>query len=113
MTAPDTDLNDSSVSCFAEGTDGEMTECVVEGVFGAGPAPSLMGLLMGGVLLSSLYIAGDGSVVVPSVVTILLGSALVPILPPQYVTFAYTIVVLGITVAAFATWTRFTHQGGF
>jgi len=108
-----TDLNNTSVSCFAQGTEGDLGQCVLDGVFAAGPAPSLMGLMMGGTLIASLYIAGDGTVVVPSVVTILLGSALVPILPAQYVTFAYTVVVLGITVAAFAAWTRFTHQGGF
>jgi len=90
-----------------------MTDCMVDGVFAAGPAPSLMGLLMGGTLITSLYVAGDGSVVVPSVVTILFGSLLVPILPAQYISFAYTVVVLGITVAAFSAWTRFTHQGGF
>jgi len=106
-------LNESSLSCFAAGTEGDLGQCVLDGVFGAGPAPSLMGLLMGGTLLASLYIAGDGTVVVPSVVTILLGSALVPILPAQYVGFAYTVVVLGIAVAAYAAWVRFTHQGGF
>ncbi len=113
MTTPDTNLNETSVACFAEGTEGDLAQCALDGVFSAGPAPSLMGLLMGGTLITSLYIAGDGTVVVPSVVTILLGSALVPILPAQYVTFAYTVTVLGITVAAFAAWTRFTHQGGF
>lgn len=107
------DLNETSLSCFAEGVEGEMTACVIDGVFGAGPAPTLMGLVMAGTLITSLYIAGDGTVVVPSVVTILLGSALVPLLPAQYVTFAYTVVVIGIVVAGFAAWNRFTSQGGF
>jgi len=68
---------------------------------------------MAGTLLTSLYIAGDETVAVPSIVTILLGAVMVPVLPPQYVGFAYTVVVLGIVVAIFAVWTRFTHQGGF
>lgn len=113
MSSQPPDLNDSSLSCFGEGKEGDLTECVVEGMFEAGPAPEVMGLLMGGVLISTMYIAGKGTVVVPAVVTILLGAALVPLLPAQYVTFAYTIAVLGATVAAFAAWTRFTHQGGF
>jgi VIT1/CCC1 family predicted Fe2+/Mn2+ transporter len=37
----------------------------------------------------------------------------VPILPPQYVALAYSVVVVGITLAAFTAYTRFTHQGGF
>jgi hypothetical protein len=108
-----TNLSDTSLGCIAQGTEGDMTQCVVDGVFSAGPAPGLMGLLMSGVLLTSLYVAGDGDLAVPAVVTILFGSILVPTLPPQFRTFAYSIVVLGITVAAFAAYTRFTHQGRF
>ena len=108
-----TNLSDTALGCYAQGTEGDMTRCVVDGVFSAGPAPGLMGLLMAGTLLTSLYVAGDGDMAVPAVVTILFGSILVPTLPPQFRTFAYTVVVLGITVAAFTAYTRFTHQGRF
>jgi hypothetical protein len=106
-------LNDSAVGCFAQGTEGDLTACVLDGLFAAGPSPSLIGLLMAGMLVGSLYIAGDGTVAVPAVVTILLGSILVPLLPPQYVSLAYTVVVIGITVAAFSAYSRFTSPGGF
>ena len=107
------DLNESTIGCFAQGTEGDMTACVVDGVFAAGPAPGLMGLVLAGTLITSLYIAGNGNAVVPAVVTILLGSVMVPLLPPQFTSAAYAVVVVGVTVAAFAVWTRFTHQGGF
>jgi hypothetical protein len=106
-------LNDSAVGCFAQGTEGDLTSCVLDGLFAAGPSPALMGLLLSGVLVTSLYVAGDGTVAVPAVVTILLGSVLVPLLPPQYVSLAYTVVVIGITVAAFSAYSRFTSAGGF
>ena len=106
-------LNDSAVRCFAQGTEGDLLGCVLDGLFAAGPSASLMGLLLAGVLMTSLYIAGDGTVSVPAVVTILLGSILVPLLPPQYVSLAYTVVVIGITAAAFAAYSRFTSAGGF
>lgn len=112
MTGTGPDIEDTSLGCFVDEST-EMTDCLVEGAFGAGPAPELMGLIMAGTLLTSLYIAGDGTVAVPSIVTILLGALMVPVLPAQYVGFAYTVVVLGIVVAIFAVWTRFTHQGGF
>ena len=112
-TPIDTGINETSLGCYAQGTEGDMTQCVVDGVFAAGPAPGLMGLLMSGVLLTSLYVAGDGDLAVPAVVTILFGSILVPTLPPQFRTFAYSIVVFGITVAAFTAYTRFTHQTRF
>ena len=108
-----TQLNDSAVGCFAQGTEGDLTACVLDGVFAAGPSPSLIGLLLAGMLVGSLYIAGDGTIAVPAVVTILLGSVLVPLLPPQYVTLAYTVVVIGITAAGFAAYSRFTSPGGF
>ena len=107
------ELENSTLSCFAEGVEGDMTACVVDSVFAAGPAPGLMGLVLAGTLITSLYVAGDGSIVVPAVVTILLGSVMVPLMPAQYVSAAYAVVVIGVTVAGFAVWTRFTHQGGF
>jgi len=108
-----TTIDQTSLGCFAQGVEGDMTQCIVEGVFAAGPAPGVMGLLMAGVLVTSLYVAGDGSVAVPAVVTILFGSLLVAMLPPQFETFAYTIVAIGITAAVFGAYTRFTHQGRF
>jgi hypothetical protein len=108
-----TNLSDTSLGCFAQGVEGDMTRCVVEGVFAAGPSPGLMGLLVGGTVLTSLYIAGNGTIVVPAIATILFGSVLVPALPPQFQTFAYTVVAIGGTAAAFAAYTRFTTRGGF
>ena len=108
-----TSIDQTSLGCFAQGTEGDMTQCVVDGVFAAGPAPGLMGLLVAGTLLTSLYIAGDGDIAVPAVVTILFGTILVAALPPQFEMFAYTVVVIGVTVAAFGAYTRFTHQGRF
>jgi hypothetical protein len=106
-------LNDSSLGCFANGSQGNATQCVIDGTFAAGPSPTLIGLLLAGTLLTSLHIAGDGTVVVPAVVTILFGSSLIALLPPQYVTLAYTVTVIGVTVAAFAAYQRFTTRGEF
>ena len=46
-------LNDTSVACFAQGTEGDLTGCVVEGFFGAGPSPTVIGLLLAGMMLTS------------------------------------------------------------
>ena len=108
-----TSLNDTSLSCFAQGTEGDLAQCALDGVMGAGPAPGLIGLVMGGVLMTSLYIAGDGSVVVPGVVTILLGTTLAQILPPQFSLLAYSLAVIGGGVAVFSVIVRFTLRGRF
>ena len=106
------DIEDSDVGCFVDETT-TMTECVTEGIFSAGPSPSLIGLILSGTLLTSLYLAGNGTIIVPAVITILLGSAMVPLLPAQFVTLAYTVVAVGLTAATFSLWVRFTSRGGF
>ena len=112
MTNNSQPLDEGMIGCFSEGT-GAATDCVLEGMFAAGPAPELIGLLLGGTLVTSLYVAGDGTVVVPAVVTILVGSVMVPLLPAQYVSMAWAFVFLGTALAVFSAYTRFTHQGGF
>lgn len=106
-------LEDTPAACFGEAEGGEVIDCVVNGVFGAGPSGTVMGLLMGAFLIGSLYIAGDGDVVVPSVVAILVGSAMVPLLPAQMVSMAYGLVVIGVTSAMLVLIQRFALRGGF
>jgi len=112
MTSPPP-LEDSAVSCFAQGTQGSMSQCVLDGVFSAGPSPALIGLGLSGVMLTSFYIAGDQTILVPAVLLILFGSILIAMLPAQFVGLAYTVVVIGIAAAVFSTWTRVTAAGGF
>ena len=45
--------------------------------------------------------------------TILLGSAMISVLPAQFVTFAYTVVAIGAAAAMFSAWNRFTQSTGF
>jgi hypothetical protein len=106
-------LNESAVSCFAQGTQGSMSDCVLQATFSAGPSPALIGLGIGGVLMTSFYIAGDRSVLVPAVLLILFGSILIGMLPAQFVSLAYTLVVIGIAAAVFSAWTKYTGPGGF
>ena len=106
-------MNETAVGCFAEGKSGDLTGCVLEGVFSAGPSPEIMAFVLGCMLLTSLYLAGDGSVVVPAVALIIFGSILVPLLPGQYRSLAYTVVVIGITVASFYAYQRFAVRRSF
>jgi len=110
-TAPD--LSDSSVACFAQGTEGSMSQCVLDGVFSAGPSPALIGLGISGVMLTSFYIAGDGNIVVPAVLLILFSGIIAAMLPAQFIGLAYTMLVIGGAVAAFKAIMRFIAAGGF
>jgi hypothetical protein len=84
---------------------------VIDGAFGAGPSPALVGLLIAGVLMTSLYIAGDGTIVVPAVVMILFGGALVPLLPAQFVGLAWAVLAVGTAAAVFVAMQRFMGRG--
>ena len=110
MSEDTPDIEDSDLGCFVDETV-TMTECVTDGIFSAGPAPSLVGLMLSGTLLTSLYLAGNGTVVVPAIITILLGSAMIPLLPPQFVSLAWTVVGVGVTAAVVSLWIRFTTRG--
>jgi hypothetical protein len=108
-----TTLNETSLGCLAQGVEGDMTQCVVEATFAAGPSPGIIGLMLGGVVLTALYVGGNGNVTVPAIAMILFGALLIPTLPPQFTIYAYTVTAIGITAAAFAAYTRFTTRGGF
>ena len=106
------DIEDSDLGCFVdEGV--AMTDCVTDGIFSAGPAPSLVGLMLAGTLLTSLYLAGNGTIIMPAVITILLGGAMVPLLPAQFVSLGWTVLVVGTAAAVFSLWVRYTSRGGF
>jgi len=108
-----TALNDTAVSCFAQGAEGDLFGCALDGLFAAAPSPGLFGLVVAGTLLTSLYIAGNGTITVPAVVTMILGSVMAPMLPPQFKLFAYSIAAIGAAAAALAAWTRYTGAGRF
>jgi len=107
------DVNETVIGCAIETPqDPAVVPCVTDTMFGAGP-PMVIGLMFGGVLLSSLYIAGNGEVVVPAIVTILLGSVLVPLLPAQFAAAAYGVAIVGITAAGMVILRRYVLEGGF
>lgn len=107
------DIDDTTAGCLVDGGADGFMDCLIAEVFGATASGPLVGLFIGGTIITSLYIAGDGDVVVPAVVTILLGSALVPLLPAQMVSLAYTLVIMGITAGMMVVFRRYVLRGGF
>ncbi len=87
-------------------------EVTLEAVFSGGPEPAVIGLLIGGVFMASLYIAPGRDVVLPAIALILTGSALVPVLPMQFRTLAYSLVVVGGAVAGIYAARKYVIQGG-
>jgi hypothetical protein len=78
---------------------GNALVCLLDQLTAAAGGPGLLGVMTGGVLFLTLYIAGNGSMATPTVAVILVGSALVPMVPGQYQQMAIAIVVIGLAAA--------------
>jgi len=78
---------------------GEWHRCMFDsGVIGA--PETVFGLIVGGGLLASFYIAGKG-IATPTVLLILLAGIMIPVLPGAYVGIANAIAVMGVMSAVF------------
>jgi hypothetical protein len=105
-------LQAGDLSCYTQGTGGNLLTCVLDDLTLAAGGEAVFGLLVGSVVIVALYIAGNGDSATPTVATILLGSIAVPILPPQFEGAAYAILVLGIAFGMFAAAGRWVLRGG-
>jgi hypothetical protein len=79
-------------------------------VFAAG-GEAIFGLLVSGVLILSLWIAGDGDLATPSVTTVLVGAVMFPLLPGTYLTIARVITFVGLTAAVLAAVEKYYLEG--
>jgi len=66
----------------------------------------LLGSILGGSVILGFYISTD-NIVMPSVVTLLLGGVLLPVLPGSLINVARTIIVLGLTTGFLAVARRY------
>jgi hypothetical protein len=69
------------------------------------------GLLLGGTTLLALYLV-DQSLATPSVILILAGGFLIPVLPADYAAMAGTLVVIGVAAGVFAIAKRYVANPG-
>lgn len=70
------------------------------------------GVIIGGSLMLSFYIAGDGDIAAPSVATMLLAGIMVPILPGDARSSAYIIAFFGLVGAVVAVGRTYMLEGG-
>lgn len=111
---PTIPLQNAALDCYVAGTEGDLMTCVADDLALAVGGQGVLGLLIGGVVILALYIAGNGHPGPPVIVTVLLGAVLVPVLPAQFTATAYAIVVLGIAFGVMAAArTHVLHGGGY
>lgn len=103
------ELLQSDLSCYV--SQGDRLQCAFTDFAAATSGEAVFGLLLGGSLLASFYVASDGSIAVPAVLLTLLGGVLIPILPGQLAGIAGTIIIMGLAAGIFAGLRRYTLEG--
>lgn len=98
------------LGCYLDGVD--LMTCALDDLVAATGGEALFSVLVGGLVLLCFYIAGRGSTAVPTVMTLLLGSLMIPLLPGEYADMAYAVVALGIAFGAMAVAKRYMLPGG-
>lgn len=106
-------LQGGSLDCYTgAGSGPEMLGCVADQLFLAVGGQAVFGLLIGGAIILAMYVAGGGHPAAPTVTTVLLGSALVPVLPAAYANVAYAILILGLAFGVISFGRTYVFEGG-
>jgi len=99
------------LSCYSNNPLGMLQECVFPQMVGAFGGPGLFGLVLGGTIISGLWLAGDGDLATPATITVLVGGVLFPILPASYQGIARTVAFLGLAAVALAVIEKYYLRG--
>lgn len=73
----------------------QMHNCAFDDIAGAFGGQGVIGLAVAALVFIAGYNIGDGDIVLPSVVLLLLGGVLIPALPAQYEMLALTLMFAG------------------
>jgi hypothetical protein len=89
----------------------DMLQAALDDLVAAAGGEAIFGVLIGGTLILSLWIAGDGDLATPSVITVLLGAIMFPLLPGTYLGIARVITFIGLTAATLAAVEKYYLEG--
>ena len=100
---------DITDSCYFGG---DALACLLGQQVSAFGGEALYGLLLGSVLFVVFYIASEGSLATPTVVLILTGTVIVGMLPANYQSIAFGVVVIGLAAAIWQVIKTYILSGG-
>lgn len=83
-------------------TSGGLLEAALNDLAAAVGGDGVFGLLAGGVLIMSFYLASSGGLATPAVLTALVGGLMIPVLPAGFARMAQVIIFLGLVAALLA-----------
>jgi hypothetical protein len=90
---------------------GDMLRAALDDLVWAAGGEATFGVIVGGSIILAMWIAGDGDLSMPSVITVLFGGILFPILPPTYLTIARVVTFVGLTAGVLAAGEKFYLEG--
>jgi hypothetical protein len=99
----------TEVQCYSTG---DMWACMVADLAAATGGELNFGLVVGGMLMLAMYIAGDGEIATPAVLMLLLGGILTPILPGGVRQVATGLMLMAVVGGAFVVARRYVLQVG-
>ena len=102
-------LQTEGIACYETGS---MYACMIGDIAAAAGGAVNLGLLVGGVLMVAFYIAGDGELATPAILTVLLSGIMLPALPGTYRTIAYSMMFLAVFIGGFGVARRYILQVG-
>lgn len=89
------------LSCYTDNPQG-MLGCALGDLAASAGGQSIFALFGGGLFIMAYYLASGGKLATPSVMLLLLGGLMVPVLPAGYGTMAQVIMFLGVVGAILA-----------
>lgn len=102
--------NDSPLGPYTGG--GDLLEAVLTDLTAATGGEALFGILAGGAIVLAFYVGGGRDLATPTVLTILLGSVLIPMLPGQYQQLGLSLIIVGIAAGIMAIANRYILRLG-
>lgn len=91
---------------------GDLLDAVLNDLVAATSGEALLGVLVGGMIILAFYVGGDRDLATPTVLTILLGSVLIPMLPASYQQTGISLIILGIAAGIMAIARRYILRLG-
>jgi len=100
----------TDISCLTDTQDAY--GCMLDSFAAAFSGEAVMGFVVGGMLILTLYVASSYHPAPPSIGTMLLGGFMIPILPPQYQGIAQVVILMGFIVGEFVFLRRYVLEVG-
>jgi hypothetical protein len=93
-------------------SDGGLLEMLLGMLTSSFGGEGMFGVLVGGATLFAFYLAGEGDLAAPTVLLVLAGAFLWPVLPGAYAGFARSLLILGLASGFIAIGRRYVLDPG-